>query len=50
MKNKPKVTVKLTDDNTPVYLFFIDGVLFPQKGFNTEKEAYRAGLAKAKQL
>ena len=48
MKNE--VTVKLTNDNEPVYIYFIDGVHYHQKGFSSEKEAFEAGLKKLKEL
>ncbi len=45
-----EITVKLTEDNNPVYLYFIDSMSYPQKGFKTYDEAFKAGLSKVKEL
>ncbi|MBV7531356.1 hypothetical protein [Chitinophaga sp. sic0106] len=48
--NTYSITTKLTEDFQPVWLYFIDGVLYVQKGFKTEADAFNAGLEKVKEL
>lgn len=45
-----EVTVKLTEDHEPTYVYFIDGVYFQQKGFDTVDEARREGEKELKGL